>query len=93
MDVTYYKKRLNEGEWEDYVPEDEWPCAKLLDLRKAYPRGSKQLLWMLLERYGLKGRCMETVNDLHMSTEYKVRVRDGESENWRPARGLRERVL
>ena len=33
---------------------------------------------------------METVYDLHESTEYKVRGSDGESDRCRPARGLRE---
>ena len=79
-DVTDCKRRVNEGEEGEDVSEDEWPYARLLDLRKAYPRVSKPALWMLLERYGLKGRCMETVYDLHESTEYKVRGRDGESE-------------
>ena len=32
--------------------EDELPCARLLDLRKAYPRVSKPALWNLLETDG-----------------------------------------
>ena len=59
-DATDCKKRVNEGEEDEDVSEDEWPCARLLDLRKLYPRVYKPALWMLLERYGLKGRCMET---------------------------------
>ena len=68
------------------------PCklARLLDLRKAYPRVIKPALWMLLERYGLKGKCLETVIDLHETTEYKVRGKEGMSGTWMPKRGLRE---
>ena len=69
---------------------DEWPVATLLDLKKAYPRVSKPALWKLLERYGMNGKCLETLMDLHECTEYKVRGRDGMSESWFPARGLRE---
>ena len=31
------------------------PAARLMDLRKAYPRVSKPALWRLLKRYGLEG--------------------------------------
>ena len=64
--------------------------ARLLDLEKAYSRVSKPALWMFLERYGLKGRMLETLIDLHETTEYKVRGKEGMSSAWVPARGLRE---
>ena len=51
-DVVDCKRRVNDGASD--VNEDEWPCARLLDLRKAYPRVSKPALWSLLERYGMK---------------------------------------
>jgi hypothetical protein len=48
-------------------------------------------LWKLLEGYGMKGKCLDTIVDLHESTVYKVRVKEGVSESWVPARrGLRE---
>ena len=50
-DMTDCKKRVNEGEEDEDVSENEWPCTRLLDLRKAYLRVSKPPLWMLLERY------------------------------------------
>ena len=34
------------------------PAARLLDLRKAYPRVNKAALWLLLQRYGLNGNFM-----------------------------------
>ena len=64
--------------------------ARLLDLEKAYPRVSKPALWMLLERYGLKGRMLEMLIDLQETTEYKVRGKEGMSSAWLLARGLRE---
>ncbi|KAI8486755.1 hypothetical protein Bbelb_355030 [Branchiostoma belcheri] len=86
-DVADCKRRVN---GEEEVDEIEWPVARLLDLRKAYPRVNKPALWALLERYGMSGKCLESVIDLHESTEYKVRGKEGMSEPWVPARGLRE---
>ena len=45
---------------------------------------------MLLGRYGLKGKCLEVIKGLHECTVYKVRGREGMSEEWMPERGLRE---
>ena len=70
--------------------ENDRMVARLLDLEKAYPGVSKPALWMLLERYGLKLRMLETLIDLHETTEYKVRGKEGMSSAWLPARGLRE---
>ena len=44
-------KRL-EGKGEE-IEEGEQPTAKLLDLRKAYPRVNKPALWKLLKKYGM----------------------------------------
>ena len=40
----------------------EDPEARLLDLRKAYPRVSHPVLWGILRRYGLRGNFKNTVN-------------------------------
>ena len=66
------------------------PTARLLDLRKAYPRVNKLALWRLLKRYGLGGHFLRVLMDLHEGTEYKVRGKVGMSEPWVPERGLRE---
>ena len=87
-DVSDMKRRVQE--YGRVMDEDEWPVARLLDLRKAYPRVNRPALWSLLERYGLNGECMNVIVDLHESTEYKVRANDGMSEAWMPVRGLRE---
>ena len=83
-DVEDCRRRVND------VSECEWPVARLLDLRKAYPRVNKPGLWSLLERYGMNGKCLECLIGLHESTVYKVRGKEGMSEAWVPARGLRE---
>ena len=88
-DVEDYYRRL-EGVRDGEQGEQLEPVAKLLDLRKAYPRVNKPALWKLLGRYGLRGRCLDTIRDLHEATEYKVRGKEGFSEGWMPARGLRE---
>ena len=66
------------------------PSARLLDLRKAYPRVNKAALWQLLERYGLNGSFLRLLMDLHETTEYVVRGKEGNSEPWMPGRGLTE---
>ena len=53
-DVVDCKHRVNE-EAANEMSGDEWPCVRLFDLRKAYPRVRNPELWMLLERYGING--------------------------------------
>jgi len=93
-DVVDWKRRVNESERVNGRGPEEvqehCPMARLLDLQKAYPRVSKPGMWKVLERYGLRGRLLETVIDLHETTEYKVRGKEGVSDGWLPARGLRE---
>ena len=88
VNVVGCKCRVNEDA--NVMDKDEWPCAKLLDLKKAYPRVSKSAFWSLLERYGMKGQCLEMLMDLHDTTEYRVKCREGISEGWMPARVLHE---
>ena len=38
----------------------------------------------------MKGKCLESLMDLHECTVYKVRGKEGMSDVWMPARGLRE---
>ena len=66
------------------------PEARLLDLRKAYPRVSKPALWEILRRYGMKGPFIESLVDLHEATKYEVKGKESNSEQWVPERGLRE---
>ena len=98
-DVVQVMVRLEEGvedlRWRVQggsrdLDQGEWPEARLLDLRKAYPRVNKPALWMLLERYGLGENMIRVVRGLHETTRYKVRGKEGVSGEWLPERGLRE---
>ena len=84
-DAVDLKKRREESGGESMTP-----SARLLDLRKAYPRVNKTALWRLLKRYGLDGNFLRLLIDLHETTEYVVRGREGNSEGWVPERGLTE---
>ena len=53
-DVVDCRRRERKYANEARMGKDEWLSARLLYLRKAYPRVNKPTLWMLLERYGLK---------------------------------------
>ena len=52
----------------EWNKDENWPCERLLELRKAYSRVSKPALWMLLERYGRSGKWLETSIDVHETT-------------------------
>ena len=64
-DVGDYRKRW-EAAGEEWL-EDEQPEARLLDLRKPYPRVNRPAMWQLSDRYGLEGRFLETFKGLSMN--------------------------
>ena len=72
------------------LPEDSRPSARLLDLRKAYPRVNKPALWRILEKCGMGPKFLRVLKDLHETTFYRIKSREGESEEWTTERGLRE---
>ena len=74
----------------EVVDEEDMPGARLLDLRKAYPRVNKPTLWRILKKYGIGERSLRVLMDLHETTMYKIKSREGDSESWIPQRGLRE---
>ena len=90
-DTRDLKKRIRIDGREQQHPTD--PEARLLDLRKAYPRVNKSTMWEIVKRCGLKGKFLETILDFHESMEYCVKGKDGDSEPWTPERGLREGCL
>mgnify|MGYP000454041497 CR=1 FL=1 len=82
-------RKISEIMGVNVAEEDKRPVVSLLDLKKGFQSVSKPALRMLLERYGLRGRLLETVMDLHDTTEYKVKEwKSGMSESWIPASGL-----
>ena len=64
------------------IDEERRPAARLLDLRQAYPRVNKPALWRILEKYGMGERCLRALKDLHKTTVYKVKSREGCSNEW-----------
>ena len=64
--------------------------AFLLDLKKAYPRVNRPMLWAILSKYGLPRSTINKLKDLHEYTSYRVKGQDGESTEYIPQRGLRE---
>ena len=72
------------------IDEGEMPGARLLDLKKAYPRVNKPTLWKILKKYGIGEKALRVISDLHETTMYKIKSREGTSESWTPQRGLRE---
>ena len=61
-DTTDLKKRM-EAQGEVLDRDDEY-VARLMDLRKAYPRVNKPALWAMLERYGMGERCLRILKDV-----------------------------
>ena len=98
-DITQIFYRIQEDSKDMYkraesagitIPESSRPAARLLDLRKAYPRVSKPALWQILKKYGMGPTCLRAIQNLHETTTYKVKSREGCSKEWVPERGLRE---
>ena len=68
----------------------EQPQAYLLDLKKAYPRVSKPILWKILDKLKMPRSVISKLQDLYEFTEYKVRGHERDSSSFFPQRGLRE---
>ena len=87
-DTDDLKKRL--AAIGEEIEEGMEPVARLLDLRKAYPRVNRPALWKILQKYGMGERCLRALQDLHETTHYKIKSREGNSSTWAPERGLKE---
>ena len=70
--------------------EERKEMAILLDLKKAYPRVSRPILWAVLEKYRLPNKVIDKLKDLHEFTSYRVRGEERDSTEFIPQRGLRE---
>jgi len=66
------------------------PVATFLDIKKAYPRVNRPILWNMLRKYGMKEECIRILRGFHEETECRVRGKEENSDSWRPLRGLRE---
>ena len=70
--------------------EERKEMAILLDLKTAYPRVSRPILWAILEKYRLPNKVIDKLKDLHEFTSYRVRGEERDSTKFIPQRGLRE---
>ena len=66
------------------------PGAVLLDITKAYPRANRPVLWKMLSKLGMGPKTLKVLEGLHEGTIFRVKGRTEMSDDWRPARGLRE---
>ena len=71
-------------------PDPRRPGAVLLDIKKAYPRTNKPLLWGILGKLGMPPSILEILKGLHENTQYRVKGKQELSTPWTPQRGLRE---
>ena len=63
---------------------------RLFDIEKAYPRVSRDTLWMLLQRKGAPSGFIKVCQALHEHTRYSVKIYGGTSSSYAADKGLRE---
>ena len=63
---------------------EDRPGAVLLDITKAYLRVNIPLLWSILENLGMTKKVTEVLKGLHERTRYRVKGREGLSDEWLP---------
>ena len=68
----------------------EQPQAYLLDLKNAYPRISKTILWKMLDQLKIPRSVISKLQDLYEFTECKLRGQERDNSSFFPERGLRE---
>ena len=66
------------------------PGAVLLDITKAYPRVNRPFFWSVLANLGMTSEVLEKLKGLHERTCYRIKKKEGLSNEWIPVRGLRE---
>ena len=94
-DATWIFIRLQEDELKlhtyvsDRMSETETKIV-LLDLRKAYPKVNKPILWRLLKHYNMPDSFIDKLKDLHEFTVYKVKGSTSLSSPFYPQRGFHE---
>ena len=87
-DMSFIKRRRKAHKIPTHLPSD--PVGRLLDLEKAYQRVSKPALWEILRSHGTRCTLLNCLMDLHETTAYVVKGKEGDSDQWIPQRGLRE---
>ena len=70
--------------------DDSVVLIRLFDIEKAYPRVSRDTLWMLLQRKGAPGGLIKICQALHENTKYSIKIHGGTSTSYAADKGLRE---
>ena len=70
--------------------DDSVMLIRLFDIEKAYPRVSRNTLWMLLQRKGAPGGFIKICQALHENTKYSIKIHIGTSSSYAADKGLRE---
>ena len=77
------------------VFEKSWEVAKpvytaFVDLEKAYDRVPRDLLWRVLQEYGIDGRLLAAIQSLYQDCRSCVRINGSKSDWFRVRVGLRQ---
>ena len=78
--------RILEGAWEYAYP--VYMC--FVDLEKAYDRVPRELLWEVLQEYGVRGSLLRAIQSLYYQSESCVRVLGSKSDPFPVRVGLRQ---
>ena len=61
--------------------EEAWtPAATLLDIKKAYLRVNRPIIWSMQRKYGMKEESIRLLKVLLEETEYRIRGREENSK-------------
>ena len=75
------------------IPQKLYMC--FIDLQKAYDSVDRELLWIVLARFGVPEKMLTVIRQFHEGMRTRVRTDDGEPSEWFDVtQGLRQgRVL
>ena len=86
-------RNMEEINNENNEREERKEMAILVDLKKAYPRVSRPILSVILEKYRLPSKVIDKLNGLHEFTLHRVRGEQRDSTAFITQRGLQERCM
>ena len=63
------------------------------DLEKAYDRVNREVLWQVLRMYDVGGKLLNGIKSMYVHSSVCVRVKGGESEQFRIDSWVRQRCI